>query len=240
MWNYYNILQGGSLRFVRKTTPDSWTIHTFFGSVDLPNPGAANFHILSVGFDELVFSTHKQMAIYANAIDWNYFNETHHVRFNKTSVYQGKTYKIGKTPPTLSEIRDNIAAIQELSCNCGAVLMGAMATRPSNYDVMPTNMKYDAGAHALAKEIGGKAQARFRYSNREYDAISSEWIGQHKPGLTNSFGKSFRNQAKATFEDAQATGRGVYYKFDSKPAQEVINKLGDYSKRYNVKLKIKY
>ncbi|MDQ1097181.1 RHS repeat-associated protein [Chryseobacterium sp. SORGH_AS909] len=121
--------------------------------------------------------------------------------------------------------------------------VGAIARKAfsqSLFDVLPTNMKFDKGAHELAKEIGGKAQARFRYSNREYDAISDTWIGQHKPGLTSSFGKSFRNQAKATFEDAKATGRGVYYKFDSKPAQEVINKLSEYSKRYNVKLEIKY
>ena len=117
---------------------------------------------------------------------------------------------------------------------------GFSLLREFKYDVLSTNMKYDKGAQELAKEIGGKAQARFRYSNREYDAISNKWIGQHKPGLTESFGKSFRAQAKATFEDAQATGRGVYYKFDSKPAQGVIDKLNEYSKRYNVKLKIKY
>lgn len=117
---------------------------------------------------------------------------------------------------------------------------GFSLLREFKYDVLSTNMKYDKGAQELAKEIGGKAQARFRYSNREYDAISNKWIGQHKPGLTESFGKSFRGQAKATFEDAKATGRGVYYKFDSKPAQGVIDKLNEYSKRYNVKLKIKY
>ncbi|PIF45762.1 restriction endonuclease fold toxin 3 of polymorphic toxin system [Chryseobacterium sp. 52] len=110
----------------------------------------------------------------------------------------------------------------------------------SAYDVLSTNMKFDKGAHDLAREIGRKAQMRFRYSNREYDAISKTWIGQHKPGLTNSFGKSFRNQAKATFEDAKATNRGVYYKFDSQPAQSVIEKLNEYSLRYNVKLKINY
>ncbi|MDY3315911.1 RHS repeat-associated core domain-containing protein [Riemerella anatipestifer] len=143
MWNYYNILQGGSLRFIRKASPDSWAINTFFGSVNLPNPGATNFHILAVGFDEMVFTSHKQMAIYANAIDWDYFNETKHLRFNETTVYQGETYKIGKTPPTLSEIRDNVAALQELSCNCGAVAMGAMgasiASRSSNVDLPISN-----------------------------------------------------------------------------------------------------
>lgn len=117
---------------------------------------------------------------------------------------------------------------------------GRLSKVESAYDVLSTNMKFDKGAHDLAREIGGKAQARFRFSDREFDAISKKWIGQHKPGLTNSFGKSFRGQARATFEAAKATKRGVYYKFDSEPAVEVIQKLNEYSRRYNVKLKINY
>lgn len=109
----------------------------------------------------------------------------------------------------------------------------------SAWDVLPTNQKYDAGAQNLATEIGGKAQVRFRNSPREFDAISDMYIGQHKPAL-NSVGSQFRQQARATFTAAKATGREVYYKFDGKPAQAVIDKLNQYSVEYGVPVTIKY
>lgn len=46
------------------------------------------------------------------------------------------------------------------------------------WKVLKTNNKFDKGAHQLAKEIGGIAQARFNNSTREFDAISDELIGQ--------------------------------------------------------------
>ncbi len=108
------------------------------------------------------------------------------------------------------------------------------------WDILPTNMKYDKGAHELAKEIGGKAQVRFRNSTREFDAISDKFIGQHKPALKDNFGKSFKDQARATFEAAKKTGRGVYYRFDGKPGDVVIEKLNQYSKEFAVEVIIKY
>ena len=170
-WNYYNILQGGKLRFIKKTSPDSWNLNTFFGTVSLPNPTAINFYILSVGFDEMVFTSHKQMAIYANAINWNYFNETHHLQFNETSYYNGKTYKIGKTPPTLNEIRNNIAALQELSCNCGAVLAGftsaSIASRSSN---LPISNRLRIQKQLSEHTLGGSRIGNNSYLNSLDDA----------------------------------------------------------------------
>lgn len=57
-------------------------------------------------------------------------------------------------------------------------------------------MKKYPGAIALADEIGGVPQARFRNDLREFDAISDKYIGQHKPALGNNFGQSFKNQVK--------------------------------------------
>lgn len=82
-----------------------------FGSVNLQNPTAVNAHVLHVGNEDFMFSSHQQMAIYANAIDWDTFDATREVQFNSTSNYKGNTYQIGERPVTLTEVRDNIAAI---------------------------------------------------------------------------------------------------------------------------------
>jgi len=110
----------------------------------------------------------------------------------------------------------------------------------SPWDVLNTKMKTDQGAQALAKEINGVPQARFRNNMREYDAISDKYIGQHKPALKDNIGQSFKEQAKATFDAAKQTGREVFYKFDGKPGAKVIEKLEQYSKQYEVKLTIKW
>lgn len=117
-----------------------------------------------------------------------------------------------------------------------------LSLKPSlTEEVVPVPLKYDPGAHALAKELHGLPQVRFRNgSNREFDAVSNKYIGQHKPYIADNFGSSFKKQAKATFEAAKQTGRGVYYRFDSKPAQSVITRLQTYSERYGVDLIIKY
>ena len=101
-------------------------------------------------------------------------------------------------------------------------------------------MGYNEGDHALAKEISGLPQARFRGSDREFDAISEEYIGQHKPALKDNFGKDFKKQALATFGAAASTGRGGYYRFDGKPGDKVLQKLQQYSSEFRVKLVIKY
>ncbi|MES2061784.1 MAG: RHS repeat-associated core domain-containing protein [Bacteroidota bacterium] len=108
------------------------------------------------------------------------------------------------------------------------------------WEVLTTTMKYDKGAHALAEEINGVAQARFKGLDREFDAISDKYIGQHKPALGDNIGGRFKEQARATFDAAKKSGREVFYRFDSRPSQKVINKLNQYSKEYGVKLTIKY
>lgn len=111
----------------------------------------------------------------------------------------------------------------------------------NEWDIIPSNLKYDKGAHDLAEEIGGIPQATFRNNpNIEYDAISDEFIGQHKPALKANIGSSFKKQAKRTFEVAKETGRKVIYRFDSEPAPEVITKLNEYSERYGVELVVRF
>ncbi|KQT27027.1 hypothetical protein ASG22_20440 [Chryseobacterium sp. Leaf405] len=83
----------------------------------------------------------------------------------------------------------------------------------------------------MQSSVGGAIRSGAQYG------IVGSGMGTGHVGV---FGKSFRNQAKATFEDAKATNRGVYYKFDSQPAQSIVEKLNEYSLRYNVKLKISY
>jgi RHS repeat-associated protein len=95
--------------------------------------------------------------------------------------------------------------------------------------------KADAAADALANRIGGQSRVKFVNDSvgREFDVVSSEYIGQTKPAL-QTVNKSVRDQMKATFEAAQETGRKVYYHFEGQPAQSVINKLNEYSQRYGI------
>jgi hypothetical protein len=62
-------------------------------------------------------------------------------------------------------------------------------------------------------------------------------VAQAKPAL-NTVNKSVRNQMKATFEAAANTGKKVYYQFEGKPAQSVIDKLKEYSERYGIEVVI--
>ncbi|WP_280394804.1 restriction endonuclease fold toxin [Nocardia brasiliensis] len=121
--------------------------------------------------------------------------------------------------------------------------------QPNAPDELPKEQQYsgdlqkvnkpDAGADKLAERIGG--QSRMKFSNdpdgREFDVVSDEFIGQAKPG-GQQLGSAFRNQGKESFEAAQATGRKVYYHFDSEPGPGVINKLYEYSARYGVEVVI--
>ena len=104
--------------------------------------------------------------------------------------------------------------------------------------IVKSNMAYDEAAHKLAKKLKGEAQVEFStFKNVEFDAISKEYVGQAKPGL-QSISKKFRKQAKNTFEAAKSTGRKVYYEFETKPAEDVISKLKEYSLEYDVELTI--
>lgn len=78
--------------------------------------------------------------------------------------------------------------------------------------------KPDPAADALAERIGGKSRVKFSTdtTGREFDVVNDEYIAQAKPSL-NSYGKSWRNQTKATFEAAKATGRKAYFQFEGTP-----------------------
>jgi RHS repeat-associated protein len=97
----------------------------------------------------------------------------------------------------------------------------------------------DADAQLLANRIGGEASVRFANdpAGREFDAVSDEYIGQAK-AASRTLGSDLRNQAKATFDAAQATGRSVYYHFDGEPDPSVVRQLREYESRYGVNLVI--
>ncbi|MBE9141447.1 hypothetical protein IQ254_30375 [Nodosilinea sp. LEGE 07088] len=99
--------------------------------------------------------------------------------------------------------------------------------------------KPDSAADALATKIGGQPRVRFASDadSREFDAVSDEFIAQAKPAV-GSVSRKFRNQAKATFEAAQQTGRKVYYEFEGQPTGDVINALKRYESRYGVEVVI--
>lgn len=93
----------------------------------------------------------------------------------------------------------------------------------------------DAAADALAERIGGESRVKFSNDpkGREFDVISDEFIAQAKPNL-QSFGKSWREQTKATFEAAKATGRKAYFQFEGTPADDILRKIAEYGERYGV------
>jgi hypothetical protein len=97
--------------------------------------------------------------------------------------------------------------------------------------------KPDPAADKLADRLGGRSCLKFDSdpAGREFDVISNEYVAQTKPPL-QSFGKNFRTQVKATFEAAKATGRKPYFHFDGEPAQEVIDKINQYSERYGIEV----
>lgn len=98
--------------------------------------------------------------------------------------------------------------------------------------------KPDNHADALAERLGGKSRVRFAndIDRREFDVVSDKYIAQAKPASITA-GSNFRKQAKATFEAAQQTGRDVYYHFEGgSPSSAIVDKLNEYSRRYNVKV----
>ncbi|WP_433151925.1 restriction endonuclease fold toxin [Actinomadura nitritigenes] len=99
--------------------------------------------------------------------------------------------------------------------------------------------KPDPNADLLAERIGGESRVRFENDplGREFDVVSEKYIGQDKPANFR-VNKSFRKQARATFEAARATGREVYYHFDGPPEQPVLDKLNEYATEYGIKLTV--
>ena len=108
---------------------------------------------------------------------------------------------------------------------------------PYSGDLVPVP-KPDAHADALAIRINGRSRVSFSNDpiKREFDAISDEYIAQAKPASL-TLGKSFRDQARITFEVAQATGRKVYYHFEGgTPSPAIVAKLKEYSRRYGIEV----
>ena len=63
--------------------------------------------------------------------------------------------------------------------------------------------------------------------------ISTYHIAQTKPDLS-TYGQSWRNQTKATFEAAKETGRKAYFHFEGQPADAILQKIAEYAERYGV------
>lgn len=117
---------------------------------------------------------------------------------------------------------------------------GSRGSEPPSYSGdLEKVPKPDADADRLADRIGGESRVKFSNDaeGREFDAVSDDYIAQAKPGGF-TMGKSFRKQAKATFEAASATGRKVYYHFDGPPGPGVSEKLREYAERYGVEVHI--
>ena len=97
----------------------------------------------------------------------------------------------------------------------------------------------DPAADKLARRLGGKSRVKFENDpkGKEFDTVSKQYIAETKPAL-QALSQSVRNQMKAAFEAAKETGRSVYYHFEGNPAQSIIDKLTEYSKRYDVPIKI--
>ena len=110
------------------------------------------------------------------------------------------------------------------------------------FPISKDNMAYDPGAHALAEEIGGQAQVNISGidDDKEFDAVSDEYIGEHKPAIGDNFGSRFKNRSRRVFRAARMTGRKVYYRFDGRSGNRVLEKLRQYESEYDVKVTIKF
>jgi RHS repeat-associated protein len=146
------------------------------------------------------------------------------------------------------------SGVEKMLQAIGIVLMGGIGEGEGGEDPVPADAtpgetpevinggmgplvkvnKPDAGADTLAEIIDGESTVKFANDplGREFDAVNDEYIGQAKPGLTLS--KSFRVQAKATFEMSIVTGRTPYFYFESEPGQGVLGALQRYSARYDL------
>lgn len=90
----------------------------------------------------------------------------------------------------------------------------------------------EAASHGEKNEGGSRVKFSNDSSGREFDVVSDEYIAQAKPYL-KSYGKSWRNQTKATFEAAQATGRKAYFQFKRTPADDILRKITEYGEIWN-------
>jgi hypothetical protein len=146
------------------------------------------------------------------------------------------------TNATISAARGNpVRAAASIAGIVGLDLLKGAAKEAKMMEVwlLEKVVKPDAAADALANRIGGVSRVRFAFdaSKREFDAVSEKFIAQTKPAL-GRIGSNFRDQAKATFEMAKTTGRSVYYHIEGTPAQGLLDKLAEYSRRYGVDLTV--
>ncbi|WP_405136007.1 restriction endonuclease fold toxin [Nocardia sp. NBC_01388] len=145
----------------------------------------------------------------------------------------------------LSKTRKTVDEAQELE----TVADDAVAQPPKTARAPADSGRYSGGlakvdkpdpdADKLAGRIGGQSRVRFDSDSagREFDAVSDQYIAQAKPA-NFQVNKSFRSQARATFEAAQDTGRSVYYHFDGPPQAGVREKLQQYADEYKIDLVI--
>jgi len=121
----------------------------------------------------------------------------------------------------------------------GSPFDGKMSATAENEPEVPPGLikvnKPDPAADALADRIGGVSRVRFEDdpTNREYDAVSNDYVAQSKPE-NMQMGSAFRNQAKATFQKAQDTGRIPYFHFQGPPSPQVIAKINEYKDRFGI------
>jgi hypothetical protein len=95
--------------------------------------------------------------------------------------------------------------------------------------------KPDAAADALSKRVGGQSSVKFSADpkGREFDVVSDKYVGQTTTRTTVS--QSWREEAKATFEAAELSGRTPYFHFQNKPSRDMMSALNRYADRYGVK-----
>jgi hypothetical protein len=115
-----------------------------------------------------------------------------------------------------------------------AVLSARSAANNALGELVKVNGQ-DRAADALARRLGGEPRVRFaKGPTNEFDAVSDKFIAQTKPA-NFKLNKTFRLQAKTTFETALKTGRRPYFHFEGPPHRDVLRKLVEYGKRYGVK-----
>jgi hypothetical protein len=136
----------------------------------------------------------------------------------------------GKSP------RDIQAALDDLRAGEGSGADSGEASKLYSGKLIPTNDD-DPAAKALAAKIGGQASVHFENDpkKREFDAVSKDYIAETKAGGIQNPGKSDREQMKAIFEAAKATGRRPYFEFTGQaPSPRTLDHIRRYEERYGL------
>ncbi|MFC3438183.1 restriction endonuclease fold toxin, partial [Nocardia seriolae] len=166
--------------------------------------------------------------------------------FITAEKFEEQASEVAKAENTLERTETKLQKVEELEAKTieaeasGEVAAVERTTNSGRYSGELKQVdKADPDADKLAERLGGRSRVSFSSDSkgREFDTISDEYVAQAKPA-DFQVNKAFRDQAKATFDAAQETGRKVYYHFDGPPQPGVINKLQEYSQRYNIPLVI--